>query len=757
MSLIKILLVIGSVLNASLLFAQENKLFLDDTFIQTAITDKVTKKSNDSLESFHDKHGFSFFDKKVVWVGEVKPLVRVTGLNAKWINPSGEVFKETKLKKIIKNVYVAEMPIQGAVAEPLKGKWHIKILDANGEELAKSHFFIGQVDIKDVENETAKWKDKSFDINKEDAVILFNERDVKVDDNFANVDRIHKRIKINTDKAKDLAEVYIPFFIGLEEIYIDYAYTITPDGEVINSTQQQIITLAQDSPNYSSSKLFVMAMPGVVEGSIIDYQIRIVSSKPKAEKMFWDDYAYKQKYPVIRSRFSIDYPAQLELKYQSFNQDLKPIRDIKEGVSNYIEFNQQDIRPVVMEEMMPTAREMIPYVVISNIDSWEKIGKWWYSLIKDKTQLNEVERELVSKIIATAKYDEEKAEAIYRYITKNVRYVGLTFGSTMYEPFKAQDVLKNKYGDCKDQSMLLLSMLQVAGIKANSALVRTVDIGDLQKKQPSIGEFNHAIVVAEINGKKYFLDPTVSRYPFNVVPFTLEHAEVLLVKDDGVEFVTIPNSLFTDNQTSIKTQLNLKDDLSIEGVLKIRWFGQNAGNMREAVFKLKKEEKDKFVEATLRQFYSHGVVSKYEFEKENQYNVPLELNIVFKMNNWLNQINNNAWTLNLLGDGVLVVPTYLNSSRKNPIRNFKSETHKMEITLNLPSRFKIKNVPQDYKGWTTYFASNIKNQNLNNHFIQQQEINFKASVVGLGQVEEFQKSWEKFIQHVRQPIVLEKL
>ena len=60
--------------------------------------------------------------------------------------------------------------------------------------------------------------------------------------------------------------------------------------------------------------------------------------------------------------------------------------------------------------------------------------------------------------------DMAKVKALYDYVSRNIRYVSLSFGLGRIQPHAASEVLANGYGDCKDKNTLLAALLRVAGI-----------------------------------------------------------------------------------------------------------------------------------------------------------------------------------------------------------------------------------------------------------------------------------------------------
>jgi len=59
-----------------------------------------------------------------------------------------------------------------------------------------------------------------------------------------------------------------------------------------------------------------------------------------------------------------------------------------------------------------------------------------------------------------------KLSRITDFIQKNIRYFVVMRGIGGLQAQYAADIFKNKFGDCKDKTTLLIAMLKVAGIQA---------------------------------------------------------------------------------------------------------------------------------------------------------------------------------------------------------------------------------------------------------------------------------------------------
>ena len=108
--------------------------------------------------------------------------------------------------------------------------------------------------------------------------------------------------------------------------------------------------------------------------------------------------------------------------------------------------------------------------------------------------------------------DEDKAAALYYWVSQNIRYVSLSFGVGRYQPHSAAEVLANRYGDCKDKTTLLEAMLDAEGLHAQPALANLV--ADIDPEIPNPLQFDHVITFLPLGSKESWLDTTLGVGPF---------------------------------------------------------------------------------------------------------------------------------------------------------------------------------------------------------------------------------------------------
>jgi len=118
--------------------------------------------------------------------------------------------------------------------------------------------------------------------------------------------------------------------------------------------------------------------------------------------------------------------------------------------------------------------------------------------------------------------------------------MGIEMGEYSHRPNSPEKVLKQRYGDCKDKSLLLIYLLKGYGITAFPVYINTYLKDKTKDILPTTGAFNHAVVLVEYNGKKIWIDPTISDQRGSVKNIYFPYsANVLVVKpgNDKLEWV----------------------------------------------------------------------------------------------------------------------------------------------------------------------------------------------------------------------------
>jgi hypothetical protein len=192
-----------------------------------------------------------------------------------------------------------------------------------------------------------------------------------------------------------------------------------------------------------------------------------------------------------------------------------------------------------------------------NLGSWSGVIDWYRELIRESLEAGSGVEDLFNKNGIGQMGDIKAARTLYHYFQKNLRYVAIHLGLGGYKPHSCEKTLENLYGDCKDQSVALVSALREAGIEAYLVLVRTSDLGRFRNPWVSLRYFNHVIAMAIIDGEEVLMDPTCQNCSFGVMRYDVQGADALVIREGGGDLVMLPAGSPRKNLFSVSTSINV--------------------------------------------------------------------------------------------------------------------------------------------------------------------------------------------------------
>ncbi|MEM5549204.1 DUF3857 domain-containing transglutaminase family protein [Pseudoalteromonas neustonica] len=159
-----------------------------------------------------------------------------------------------------------------------------------------------------------------------------------------------------------------------------------------------------------------------------------------------------------------------------------------------------------------TPRWYSPYkqVFFSELNTWQEVTEWAIPLYKSAIEVTASVAQVADDITMQNLQVTDRIAAALKFSQDEVRYLGLEMGTNSHQPTPASETLELRYGDCKDKTVLLISLLKAMGIPAYPALVNTEEGKRLNRLPPSANQFDHVIVTLEYAGQRYWLDPTIS-------------------------------------------------------------------------------------------------------------------------------------------------------------------------------------------------------------------------------------------------------
>ena len=395
-----------------------------------------------------------------------------------------------------------------------------------------------------------------------------------------NVEYIIKADFDVTEKVKRTFLVYTEHGRSLARLVVDYDdFSKVKKAEIhVKNILLQDVTSKEDKIIYDES-----AISGY---SFYDDERIKYSNVNYANYPFIIEYSYEKEYkefyfqfnwvpqvsPAVRvdhAHLSVTYPEEINLRYKAFNLDRDPEIDLEKG--NYtIRFTVENINAFEAEPFSPPLWEQIPHVLLvlnnfsyhghpGSFESWATFGDWIYSLNEGRDQLPEDLQEKIHEITAGCADTTEMVKKIYQYVQDNTRYVSIQYGLGGQQPFPAEDVYENGYGDCKALSNYTVSMLKAAGIKANYTVVKAgYDDRPIQPDFPA-NQFNHVIVSVPMGEDTIWLECTSQTAPFNYLGHSTSNRYALAIDGHNSKLVKTPEYDYSTNKTSNTISVKLDE------------------------------------------------------------------------------------------------------------------------------------------------------------------------------------------------------
>ncbi len=341
-------------------------------------------------------------------------------------------------------------------------------------------------------------------------------------------EEISARIRVqNTLGVQHMGQLVFSYNSSNEGLEIRTVKVTKPDGRVIVAgpevVQDLTAPVAQLAPVYTDARQKHVTVPGLATGDILEYDIVKTISQPFTPGQFWSSWDFVSDGFCLDEELDLNVPRARTLQMKNAPDTQPTIREDGDRrifhwkTSNATAFGSNRATPplnafnptILLEGLKQTpARRMI----FSTFKSWSDVAEWYSGLERDRRIATPDLRAKANELVRGKKTDSEKAAAIYDYVSRNIRYVSLSFGAGRYQPHAAADVLANAYGDCKDKATLLGTMLDAEGIRNSTVLINAR--AEVDPDVPTPEQFDHAILVASVSGKDVWLDSTLGVGPY---------------------------------------------------------------------------------------------------------------------------------------------------------------------------------------------------------------------------------------------------
>ena len=349
------------------------------------------------------------------------------------------------------------------------------------------------------------------------------------------------RVRVQSESAvKDFGLLVYPYMASFESLELLYARVRKPDGTVVETPASEVQELdsavSREAPMYTDQREKHIAIKSLGIGDVLEVSLRWNTHDALAPGHFWYDDNYFQAGICLDEEIEINVPASVPVKLGgSGAAGGEP--SIKEEVgrriytfrSSHLKKEQEDEIPAWEKNAHGAAP---PQIRISSFGSWADVGAWYGGLQQARVAVTPGIRTKAQELIQGKSSEAEKTRAIYDFVATRIRYIGIDLGAGRYTPHTAEEVLGNRYGDCKDKHTLFAALLDAAGIKAYPVLISSGY--KIDERMPSASLFDHVITAIPQGDGYLFLDTTPEVAPFGLLLHGLRDHEALVIPANGV-------------------------------------------------------------------------------------------------------------------------------------------------------------------------------------------------------------------------------
>jgi hypothetical protein len=272
-------------------------------------------------------------------------------------------------------------------------------------------------------------------------------------------------------------------------------------------------------------------------------------------------------------------------------------------------------------------------------NQWKALGLWCTHLEADRPNPTPEITAKAQELTAGAPDFYSKLKSITEYIQKNVRYFIVARGIGGLQAHFAADIYRNRYGDCKDKTTLLISMLQAIGIQAyyvpvddrrgvvdpdapsfyGDHMITAIAIpADVQDKRLE------AVVKAK-DGKRYLIfDPTNERTPVGNLPSYLQGGYGILSAGEASQIIALPVLAPESNGMERKGSFTLSPQGALTGTVDTTQTGPEGADFRLLLKYTDDKERREFWEKYVAHDLPGVVLNSFEFVQPADLVKPLE-------------------------------------------------------------------------------------------------------------------------------------
>lgn len=528
------------------------------------------------------------------------------------------------------------------------------------------------------------------------AVYLYRE---DITDQPASTRTFYERIKVLSEKGKEMATVQLPYEPATDKIVEVVGRTIHSDGAVVPLTDKPSELVELKTKGYQLNSL-VFTLPSIEVGSILEYRVKMKYSHG-ADEPVW---TIQQPLFVEKAHYSFKSHGDLAnlSVVARIPSDARVINDKK---GNYT-LDITDVPALPDDDWMPPLNTFTWRVSFfysdfrSSAAFWAEASKNWSAAVREVVNPTSGLKKIVSGIVANSDTDSQKAQKIYAAVMK-IENTDFTREKTRAERKKekikeiktVEDVWKQQAGSADDIALLYVALCRSAGLNVDPMKVVDRSRALFDESFLSSSQFDDYIAVARLDGKDIYLDPGEKMCPFGMLHWTHNVTSGLRLGDKIGMIDHTPAANYKSSLVQRIADLTVDEGGAVNGVIRFVLKGQDALYWRQLSLENDQGEVKKQFNESMRDAIPDGVHAEFDhFLALDDYNSNL-MGVVHISGTLGTATGKRFFVPGLFFQSSLSHAFATEEKRIVPVDVHYPRTNQDDVTYRLPSGYSVESAP----------------------------------------------------------------
>ena len=540
------------------------------------------------------------------------------------------------------------------------------------------------------------------------AVYLYREETA---DDALHYHGYYSRIKVLSEKGKELATVHIPYEHGNFKVTDIKGRTIHADGTVIPLTTKPTDLVDVKTKGFQVNTM-VFTLPSVEVGSILEYRLQLRYDDEHVSSPTWQ---VMQPYFVHKAHYFFN-PSHSAYLTNERGQNLSRLMySIRAGNDDKVvqtprgqySFDVTDVPAIPTEDWMPPLNSLNWKVEFyytqyySGSDFWQTEGKRWLRESDHFAEPTNTLKQAAAQIVAAGDTDDQKAHKIYDAVMK-LENTSFTREKSSIELKRegikqvkdATGAWNEKSGSSDDLALLYVALARAAGLQAWPMQVVDRNRAIFDSNYLTIDQLDDYIAIVKVGDKETYLDPGERMCPFGMLHWKHALAGGLRGSASGPGYGVTPAPQYTQAQTQRIGDLYVDADGSVKGSVRYVLSGQDALHWRQLTLRNDEDEVKKRFNESLRESMPDGVEADFDhFLALDDYNTNLIATVKIS-GNIATATGKRFFLPGLFFDSHARHPFVAQDKRTIPVDVKYARVEKDDVTYHFPDGYTMESGPQ---------------------------------------------------------------